>query len=60
MLLKINMNTQGFHLTTAKRAKKNLGNLIWDKRADGLILQSKGLMMLIKRLLLGTVEELCS
>lgn len=58
MLLVINMKTGGFHLTTVRMAKRNLGNIIWDKRADSLLFQSKDLMMLIKRLLLGYMEEL--
>lgn len=58
MLLVINMKTGGFHLTTVRMAKRNLGNIIWDKRVDRLLFQSKGLMMLIKRLLLGFMEEL--
>lgn len=58
MLLVINMKTGGFHLTTVRMAKRNLGNIIWDKRVDSLLFQSKDLMMLIKRLLLGFMEEL--
>lgn len=58
MLLVINMKTGGFHLTTVGMAKRNLGNIIWDKRVDNLLFQSKDLMMLIKRLLLGFMEEL--
>lgn len=58
VLLVINMKAGGFHLTTVRMAKRNLGNIIWDKRVDRLLFQSKGLMMLIKRLLLGFMEEL--
>lgn len=58
VLLVINMKTRGFHLTTVRMAKRNLGNIIWDKRADSLLFQSKDLMMLIKRLLLGFMEDL--
>lgn len=58
VLLVINMKTGGFHLTTVRMAKRNLGNIIWDKRVDSLLFQSKDLMMLIKRLLPGFMEEL--
>lgn len=60
MLLVINMKTGGFHLTTVRMAKRTLGNVIWDKRGYSLLFQSKDLMMLIKRLLLGFMEELWS
>jgi len=59
VLLVIDMKTGGFHLTTVRMAKRNLGNIIWDKRVASLLFQSKDLMMLIKRLLLGFREELC-
>lgn len=58
MLLVIDMKTGGFHLTTVRMAKRNLGNIIWDKRVDSLLFQPKDLMMLIKRLLPGFMEEL--
>lgn len=58
MLLVIDMKTGGFHLTTVRMAKRNFSNIIWDKSVDSLLFQPKDLMMLIKRLLPGFMEEL--
>lgn len=58
VLLVIDMKTGGFQVTTLRRAKRNLGNIIWDKRVDSLFFQPKDFMMLIKRLLPGFMDEL--